>query len=136
MLEHLIKEWLAQDLTLSQHFNVFIDEDANKKMVPNWAVIRSTINIACRHAPKRSSGEFSRLHRFQRYYHYEEPIRRPIAFINSDHVELSYGHRIGLKKNLEIMSSDPEFFMRLTNVMCLMHKVEFGKTCELKPSDL
>lgn len=127
MLEFLIKDWLAQDFTLSKHFSVFIDEGV-KKNVPNWAVIRSSIDVVCR----RSTA--ARAH--QRYLGHREIFQRPIAFIDVDRITLNCGHRIGRKKNAEIMSSDPEFFTHLKDVMLLMHKVEFGKTCELKPADL
>jgi hypothetical protein len=124
-LDYLIYDWLIADVLLVEHFSVVIDNAINK--LTDQATVVSSLNMIC--CPVHSTSAF------QRYIFTGELCRRPIAFILDDRIKLHAGNSIGLKKTAEIPSSDPEFFTKLKRIMYLMHKVEFGKSCELKSSN-
>lgn len=123
MLEHLIKEWLESSL-LKEHFKVVID--------PNPLLIRqyAYIDTRCQNSYSPHYPYHSRYMRSRDIYPYR------ITCIFDDKVKLWLGHRIGLKKEQEFSAKDPAFFDKLENVLYLMHKVIYGKSCELKPSNL
>jgi len=121
MLEHLIQDWLDSQSLLSKHFNVVID--------PNY-LHYAFIDTSCQNSTNPDYPYHSRYIRSRDIYPYR------IAFIAEDKVKLWHGHRIGMKKEELFSAKDPQFFSKLENVMYLMHKVIYGKSCELKPSNL
>jgi hypothetical protein len=120
MLEHLINDWLESQPLLGKHFSVVIDPRSK---------FYAFIDTSCQDSNSSGYPYHSRYIRSRDIYPYR------IAFISDSNVKLWKGHRIGMPKEAILSANDPQFFKNLENVMHLMHKVIYGKSCQLKPSD-
>ena len=130
MLDELLRNWIINEETLNSHFSVFIDPNARSHAhLPSYAVARSTILMRCKLQRTWQYPYHSR------YMPYTQPYQPQVAFINEDGIELMHGHYIGHRKGTIIYAHEPEFFTKLKDVMYLMHKVCYGKSCSLKRTD-